>query len=178
MAREFEVFLQERAGGYYRPTAYYIIKVGAVCVPVCRRCVRLTRRRAAGGAGRGQVLFDALPLRILPTMILGTLVYFMCGLQWAVPLYFHFVLILILFNIVTALICLTISALVRRNSLANLAAIVLLLFFSLFQGVFLNFGLQGPRPLTHRERERDRDRQARTQAHAGVDAHPSMMIDF
>ena len=93
-----------------------------------------------------QVIFDALPLRVLPGVVMGALVYFMCGLQAGIMLFFHFLLVLILFNLVTSLVCLTISALIRRNSLANLAAIIVLLVMALFQGALLNIGaLTSPR---------------------------------
>ena len=74
-------------------------------------------------------------------MLLGALVYFMCGLQWAPPLFMHFLLVLMLFNFTTSLVCMTISTVIRRsNSLANLVAIITLIFFTLFQGAMINFG--------------------------------------
>ena len=87
------------------------------------------------------MLFDLLPLRIVPALIMGSLIYFMCGLQWKPALFLHFLLILLLFNCVTALVCMTISTVIRQsNSLANLVAIVTLIFFTLFQGAMINFG--------------------------------------
>ena len=90
------------------------------------------------------MLFDLLPLRIVPALIMGSLIYFMCGLQWKPALFLHFLLILLLFNCVTALVCMTISTVIRQsNSLANLVAIVTLIFFTLFQGAMINFGAGG-----------------------------------
>ena len=94
--------------------------------------------------GVGQDLFDLLPLRIVPALIMGSLIYFMCGLQWKPALFLHFLLIILLFNCVTALVCMTISTVIRQsNSLANLVAIVTLIFFTLFQGAMINFGAAG-----------------------------------
>jgi len=77
---------------------------------------------------------------------MGSLVYFMCSLQWKPELFVHYLLILVLFNCVTALVCMTISTVIRHStSLANLVAIITLLFFTLFQGAMINFGAAGGR---------------------------------
>jgi hypothetical protein len=94
-----------------------------------------------------QVLFDLLPLRVLPALVLGSLVYLMCGLQWTPALFGHFLLVLVLFHMVTALVCIAISTVIRQStSLANLVAIVTLIFFTLMQGAMINFGTR----YTHR----------------------------
>ena len=85
-------------------------------------------------------MFDALPLRIIPALVMGALTYFMCGLQWSLALFFHYLLILVLFHCTTTLICFCISSVVLNTSLANLVAIMVLTFFALFQGILLNFG--------------------------------------
>ena len=112
MARERDVFLQERANGSYHPFSYYFVKV----------------------------IFDLLPLRIIPAVVIGCLVYAMAGLQRDYVLFGYYLLVLVLFNIITTLICMTIASIFRNVSLANLVSIITLMFFMLFQGAMLNLG--------------------------------------
>ena len=116
MGREREVFCQERASGSYRASAYFVVKV----------------------------LFDAIPLRAIPTMITGVLVYFLTGMQPDPALFGYFILITVMFSIITALICIAIAAIVANQALANLVAIVTLLFMMLFQGAMINLGARSP----------------------------------
>lgn len=110
MNREREVFMQERASNSYRSTAYFVIKV----------------------------LYDALPLRTVPAILLGSLVYFLAGLQNDMALFGHFLAVCVMFNIITALVCITIGTLISTMALANLIAIITLLFMMLFQGAMIN----------------------------------------
>jgi len=106
------VFVQERASGCYHPAAYYIVKI----------------------------LFDLLPLRILPTLLLGSLVYILTGLKKEWVAYGFFIAVIVLFSITTTLICISIATGIRNLALANLISIITLLFFMLFQGAMINFG--------------------------------------
>ena len=110
MNSERHVFCQERANGAYLASAYYIVKF----------------------------LFDSVPLRALNALITGATVYYLAGLQDSLFLFGHLIGILIMFNIITGLICLTIAAVIPNQSLANLVAIVFLLFLMLFQGAMIN----------------------------------------
>jgi len=111
LSREREIFVQERASGAYHPASYYIVKV----------------------------FFDLIPLRIIPTFMMGSLVYFMANLQHDLTKYGYFILVLILFNLTTTLICLSIATAVKNLSLANLLTIITLLFLMMFQGILINF---------------------------------------
>lgn len=118
-----------------------------------------------------QVLFDLLPLRVVPALVLGALVYLMCGLQWAPALFGHFLLVLVLFHMVTALVCIAISTVIRQStSLANLVAIVTLIFFTLMQGAMINFGTLWHTHTKTVERDRERERK-RGHTHTGRCSH-------
>ena len=110
MGREREVFTQERAAGTYRPISYFIVKV----------------------------LFDLFPLRILPTLILGSVVYVMAGLKYSWLNFGTYLGVLLLFSCTTTLLCIAIATLARNISLANLVSIITLLFCMLFQGAMIN----------------------------------------
>jgi len=70
-APERLLFLRERAKGYYNPIAYYLAKV----------------------------TFDIVPLRLIPPIIMGCIVYPMTGLLPVWPEFFKFMLFLVLFNL-------------------------------------------------------------------------------
>ncbi|KAF2796068.1 hypothetical protein K505DRAFT_373460 [Melanomma pulvis-pyrius CBS 109.77] len=109
-APERLLFTRERAKGYYSPISYFAAKV----------------------------LFDIVPLRLIPPIILGIIVYPMTGLlpQW--PEFFKFVLFLALFNLAAAAIFLFIGIVFRNGGVANLIGILVMLFSLLFSGFFLN----------------------------------------
>ena len=104
------LFMRERANGYYHPITYFAAKV----------------------------VFDILPLRLIPPIILGVVVYPMVGLVPAWPEFFQFVLILVLFNFAAAAICLFIGIVFREASVANLIGSLTMLFSLLFAGLLLN----------------------------------------
>jgi hypothetical protein len=104
------IFVRERANGYYAPVTYFAAKV----------------------------VFDIVPLRLLPPIIMGMIVYPMVGLlpQWGT--FFTFILILVLFNLAAAAICLTIGIIFRDGAVANLIGSLVMLFSLLFAGLLLN----------------------------------------
>ncbi|KAF2643330.1 hypothetical protein P280DRAFT_249862 [Massarina eburnea CBS 473.64] len=104
------LFTRERAKGYYSPLSYFAAKV----------------------------FFDIVPLRLIPPIILGTIVYPMTGLIPAWPEFLKFILFLALFNLAAAAICLFIGIVVRNNGVANLIGVLVMLFSLLFSGFFLN----------------------------------------
>jgi ABC-type multidrug transport system ATPase subunit/ABC-type multidrug transport system permease subunit len=109
-AAERMLFLRERANGYYSPITYFLAKI----------------------------VFDIVPLRIIPPIIMGSIVYPMTGL---VPDFSHFakfILILVLFNLAAAAICLFIGIVCKDPGVANLIGSLVMLFSLLFAGLLLN----------------------------------------
>lgn len=104
------LFVRERANGYYSPLAYFAAKV----------------------------VFDIVPLRLIPPIIMGVIVYPMTGLIPAWPEFLRFILILVLFNLAAAGICLFIGIVFRDGGVANLIGSLVMLFSLLFAGLLLN----------------------------------------
>lgn len=109
-AAERPVFVKERANGYYSPITYYLAKI----------------------------LFDMVPLRIIPPIIMGSILYPMTGLIPDMPHFLKFVLILVLFNLAAAAICLFIGIVCRDHGVASLIGSLVMLFSLLFAGLLLN----------------------------------------
>ena len=109
-SQERLLFVRERANGYYSPITYFAAKVA----------------------------FDLVPLRLIPPIILGIIVYPMTGLNPQWPLFFKFILILVLFNLAAAAICLTIGVVIKNGGVANLVGSLVMLFSLLFAGLLLN----------------------------------------
>lgn len=104
------VFIRERSNNYYNTLSYYISKV------VC----------------------DVLPLRLLPPIFLSVIIYPLVGLNMEENTFFKCVLILILFNLASALEILIIGILVKEPGNATLIGVLILLFSLLFAGLFIN----------------------------------------
>ncbi|KAL6716547.1 FAD-dependent urate hydroxylase [Lecanora helva] len=104
------LFVRERANGYYSPITYFLAKV----------------------------VFDIVPLRLIPPIIMGAIVYPMSGLTPAWPEFFKFLLILVLFNLAAAAICLLIGIVFKDGGVANLIGSLVMLFSLLFAGLLLN----------------------------------------
>ncbi|TPX31729.1 hypothetical protein SmJEL517_g05000 [Synchytrium microbalum] len=110
-ASERLIFMRERANGYYSPITYFTSKI----------------------------LFDLLPLRVVPPILLGLIVYQMAGLRADSPEYLlKFLLTLVSFNATAAAACLLISIMVPDLASASLVATVVILFEMLFGGLLLN----------------------------------------
>ena len=105
------LFLRERAAGAYCTNAYFV----------------------------AIVLFDIIPLRVLPPFFFGILSYPLIGLhnpcQWCI---LRFVAILVLANIATTALCMAIGAALSSVALANAAATCMLLVSALFGGLLVN----------------------------------------
>lgn len=104
------LFVRERANGYYHPVTYFAAKV----------------------------VFDIVPLRLIPPIIMGMIVYPMTGLIAAWPEFLKFMLVLVLFNLAAANICLFIGIVFRDGGVANLIGSLVMLFSLLFAGLLLN----------------------------------------
>jgi hypothetical protein len=100
------IFIRERANGYYAPVTYFAAKV----------------------------FFDVVPLRLIPPILMGIIIYPMAGLvpQWGQ--FFIFILVLVLFNLAAAAICLTVGIVFKQPPVANLIGSLVMLFSLLFAG--------------------------------------------
>ncbi|KAG2200876.1 hypothetical protein INT46_006438 [Mucor plumbeus] len=108
--KERILFMRERENGYYSPSAYFVAKV----------------------------LFDIVPLRVLPPLVMGSISYYMIGLNSALPIFGKFLLVLVLFNLAAAGLCLCFATAFKNLSAANLLANLVILFSMLFGGFLLN----------------------------------------
>ncbi|KAG0226384.1 hypothetical protein BGX31_007338 [Mortierella sp. GBA43] len=106
------LFIKERSNGYYSSTPFII----------------------------STLLFDLIPLRVIPSLLMGCIAYFMIGLNPVAETFLKFLLILVLFNVATALFCLVIAAGVRNTGVASLASSIVMLFMLLFGGFLINAG--------------------------------------
>lgn len=104
------LFVKERSKGFYYPISYFTAKV----------------------------LFDVIPLRLIPPMLMAAIIYPMTGLVPAWGEFWKFVLILVLFNLACAAICLCIGVLIKNGGLANLVGSLIMLFSLLLSGFLLN----------------------------------------
>jgi ABC-type multidrug transport system ATPase subunit len=104
------LFVRERANGYYHPVAYFAAKV----------------------------FFDIVPLRLVPPIIMGAIVYPMTGLRPEWTAFLKFIAILVLFNLAAAAICLFIGIVIKDGGVANLIGSLVMLFSLLFAGLLLN----------------------------------------
>lgn len=109
-ATERLLFVRERAKGYYHPISYFTAKV----------------------------IFDIIPLRLIPPIILGVIVYPMTGLVPAWSQFWRFMMFLVLFNFAAAAICLFIGIVFKNGGVANLIGSLTMLFSLLFAGFLLN----------------------------------------
>jgi hypothetical protein len=87
-----------------------------------------------------KLLFDVVPLRIIPSIILGTVAYFMAGYSINADNYFKFLLVICVFAIECGLFCLCISFGFEAVGTANLVASITLLFKMLLAGFLINQG--------------------------------------
>ncbi|KAI1821118.1 hypothetical protein F4861DRAFT_533181 [Xylaria intraflava] len=109
-ASERLLFVRERANGYYSPITYFAAKL----------------------------LFDIIPLRIIPPILMGAIIYPMTGLIPDAPHFFTFMLTLVLFNLAAASICFFIGIVCKDGGVANLIGSLVMLFSLLFAGLLLN----------------------------------------
>lgn len=106
---ERDIYIRERANGYYRAWVYYLSKI----------------------------LFDVIPLRVIPPILMGSIHYWMIGLRADVGNFFSFLGLLVLFNIVSGGICLIIGSVVTSVAAANILALSVVLYGMLFGGLNL-----------------------------------------
>jgi len=109
-ANERILFMRERANGYYSSFTYFSSKV----------------------------LFDILPLRLVPPLVFGGIVYGLVGLVPTVAAFWKFLLTLVLFNLTTASVVLLLSIAFASISVASLVGTLVMLFNLLFTGLLIN----------------------------------------
>ncbi len=109
-ANERALFVRERSNGYYSPLTYFTSKL----------------------------LFDILPLRIVPPFLFGGCVYFLVGLVPGVAEFWKFILTLVLFSLSASSAVFFISIAVEDTGLANLVGSLTMLFSLLFAGLLIN----------------------------------------
>lgn len=109
-AQERIIFIRERANNYYHPATYYISKM------VC----------------------DLLPLRVLPPIIMLSILYPLVGLTMDHNGFLKALVVLVLFNVAVAIEVLIVGILIRDSGTSTIVAVLILLFSLLFAGLFIN----------------------------------------
>ena len=78
------------------------------------------------------MLFDILPLRLVPPLVFGGIVYGLVGLVPTVAAFWKFLLTLVLFNLTTASVVLLLSIAFASISVASLVGTLVMLFKYIF----------------------------------------------
>ncbi|KAF8339814.1 uncharacterized protein EI90DRAFT_2967001 [Cantharellus anzutake] len=115
-ANERVLFIRERANGYYSSFTYFASKV----------------------------LFDILPLRVVPPLVFGGITYGLIGLVPTVVAYWKFQLTLVLFNLTTASLIFFISVAFANINVGSLIGTLIMLFNLLFAGLLINRDTMSP----------------------------------
>ncbi|GAA6037205.1 hypothetical protein JCM8097_008619 [Rhodosporidiobolus ruineniae] len=109
-ASERLLFSRERANGYYHPLTYFGAKL----------------------------LFDVIPLRVIPAFVFGAIVYAPVGLVPEIASFWRFILVLVLFNLSASSVVLLLSIVIKNAGVANLVGSLVMLFNLLFAGLLIN----------------------------------------
>ncbi|GAA5822769.1 hypothetical protein JCM3770_003323 [Rhodotorula araucariae] len=104
------LFTRERANGYYNPFTYFSAKL----------------------------LFDVVPLRVIPAFVFGAIVYAPVGLVPEIVSFWRFILVLVLFNLASSSVVLLLSIVIKNQGVANLVGSLVMLFNLLFAGLLIN----------------------------------------
>ena len=75
-----------------------------------------------------QLLFDIIPLRVVPPLVFGAIIYRLVGLVPEVSTFWKFLLVLVLFNLATASAVLCISVAFASTGVASLVGTLVMLF--------------------------------------------------
>lgn len=108
-AAERALYIKERSNGYYSPVTYFTAKL----------------------------LFDILPLRVIPPFLLGSIVY-PVGLIPEVQAFWKLIFVLVLFSLAASSLVLFISLSIKDAAVANLVGSLSMLFSLLFAGLLIN----------------------------------------
>ena len=109
-ALERLIFIKERSNHYYSPLAYYMAKV----------------------------ISDIFPLRVVPPILLGLIIYPLVGLNMANNGFGRFILILVLFNLAVSLEILTVGIIFEDLNNSIIVSVLIILASLLFSGLFIN----------------------------------------
>ncbi|KAL5533512.1 hypothetical protein ACEPAF_5288 [Sanghuangporus sanghuang] len=106
------LFLRERSNMYYSPTAWLL----------------------------SRVFFDVVPLRLIPTIIVSTITYWMAGLASQPANFFKFLFILVLYSLAMTLFNFLLACLFQNGGVAILLSALTALYQMTFAGFFVNLG--------------------------------------
>ncbi|KAJ6500671.1 hypothetical protein C8R45DRAFT_76765 [Mycena sanguinolenta] len=104
------LFLRERSSSYYSPTAWLL----------------------------SRLIFDVVPLRIIPTIIVSTITYWMAGLAHDAAHYFKFLFILVLYTLAMTLFNFLLATFFYSGSIAILLSALTALYQMTFAGFFVH----------------------------------------
>jgi ABC-type multidrug transport system ATPase subunit/ABC-type multidrug transport system permease subunit len=104
------LFLRERSSFYYSPTAWLL----------------------------SRFLFDVVPLRLIPTIIVSTITYWMAGLAPDAAHFFKFLLILVLYTLAMTLFNFLLGTLFRNGGIAILLSALTALYQMTYAGFFVH----------------------------------------
>ncbi|KIK59071.1 hypothetical protein GYMLUDRAFT_170096 [Collybiopsis luxurians FD-317 M1] len=104
------LFIRERSAMYYNPTAWLL----------------------------NRFLFDIFPLRLLPTVILTTITYWMAGFSADAIHFLKYLFILVLFSLTVTLYNFFLGAFFHNGIIAILLSALAVLFQMIFAGFFVN----------------------------------------
>ncbi|EJF62714.1 ABC transporter [Dichomitus squalens LYAD-421 SS1] len=104
------LFLRERSGAYYSPTAWLL----------------------------SRFVFDVVPLRIIPTIIVSTITYWMAGLADDAAHFFKFLFILVLYTLAMTLFNFLLACLFRNGGIAILISALTALYQMTYAGFFVH----------------------------------------
>lgn len=104
------LFLRERSSSYYSPTAWLL----------------------------SRFIFDVIPLRVIPTIIVSTITYWMTGLSSEAANFFKFLLILVLYTLALTLFNFLLGTLFHNGGIAILLSALTALYQMTFAGFFVH----------------------------------------
>ncbi|KAJ6620338.1 ABC transporter [Mycena sp. CBHHK59/15] len=104
------LFLRERSSSYYSPAAWLL----------------------------SRLLFDVVPLRIIPTIIVSTITYWMAGLAHDAAHYFKFLFILVLYTLAMTLFNFLLGTFFYNGGIAILLSALSALYQMTFAGFFVH----------------------------------------
>ncbi|EIW60918.1 uncharacterized protein TRAVEDRAFT_166013 [Trametes versicolor FP-101664 SS1] len=104
------LFLRERSASYYSPTAWLL----------------------------SRFVFDVVPLRLIPTIIVATITYWMAGLAQDAAHFFKFLFILVLYTLAMTLFNFLLACLFRNGGIAILLSALTALYQMTYAGFFVH----------------------------------------
>jgi ABC-type multidrug transport system permease subunit len=104
------LFVRERSNGFYGYFPYFVTKV----------------------------VFDIIPLRVLPCIVMSSISYFLIGFNPEASFFFKYLLVMILFSVNAGLYSLAMGCAISESSTSTLAASISILFQMLFAGILVN----------------------------------------